>query len=96
MKQVHILTLLLMVIALGGCASDGPRAPVSERGVEGKKSDAAVEARKTSREEDWRPETYVVQKGDTLYSIAFASSRVSRCLLPVLAKWLKASKSNCW
>ena len=27
--------------------------------------------KKTVREKDWRPEVHVVQKGDTLYSIAF-------------------------
>jgi len=71
MKQSQIIISLLMAVVLAGCASKGPRAPVLERGVDGKKSDAAAEAKKSSREKDWRPEKHVVQKGDTLYSIAF-------------------------
>lgn len=64
-----------MVIAavLAGCSSSGNRAPIFERGGAGKKSAAAVEPaqKKPVREKDWRPEVHVVQKGDTLYSIAF-------------------------
>jgi lipoprotein NlpD len=71
MKRNQIVISLLMAVVLVGCASTGPRAPVLERGVDGKKSDAAAEAKKSSREKDWRPEKHVVQKGDTLYSIAF-------------------------
>ena len=71
MKQSQIIISLLMAVVLAGCASKGHRAPVLERGVDGKKSDAAAEAKKSSREKDWRPEKHVVQKGDTLYSIAF-------------------------
>lgn len=71
MKQSQIIILMLMAVLLVGCASKGSRAPVLERGVDGKKGDAAAEAKKSSREKDWRPEKHVVQKGDTLYSIAF-------------------------
>jgi len=51
-------------LVLGGCTANYP-APVSERlSAKGGKSRArAVES-------DWRPKSYVVQKGDTLYSIA--------------------------
>ncbi len=66
----------LAATVLAGCASDsGHRAPVLEHGATAKKtsgSPVANAARKPApREKDWRPQTYIVQKGDTLYSIAF-------------------------
>jgi lipoprotein NlpD len=69
MKPNQFFTLLLMAVVLAGCASKGRHAPVIERGVTGKKSEET--GKKSSHEKDWRPESYVVQKGDTLYSIAF-------------------------
>ena len=71
MKRNKIIALLLMTTVLAGCASSGHRAPVTERG-EAVKNKAATEvtSKKSSRNKDWRPEVYVVQKGDTLYSIA--------------------------
>jgi lipoprotein NlpD len=63
MKFKRCITLLLMAALFTGCASRGYRAPVLERGQETGKGG--------QREKDWRPEVYVVQKGDTLYSIAF-------------------------
>ncbi len=69
MKSNQICTLLLIAIVLAGCTSGGQRAPIAERGVTGKKSEAS--GKKSQREKDWRPESIVVQKGDTLYSIAF-------------------------
>ena len=69
MKPNQFFTLLLLAVVLTGCASKGQHAPVTERGVTGTKSDVA--GKKSPREKDWRPEAYVVQKGDTLYSIAF-------------------------
>jgi lipoprotein NlpD len=73
MKRNQFFTLLMMATLLAGCASNGQHAPVVERGVSGKKSVATTEAagKKTAREKDWRPEAHIVQKGDTLYSIAF-------------------------
>ncbi|MFZ5524389.1 MAG: peptidoglycan DD-metalloendopeptidase family protein [Pseudomonadota bacterium] len=63
MKFHRYIALLLMAVLIAGCASRGYRAPIVERG------DAA---RATGQHErDWRPKVYVVQKGDTLYSIAF-------------------------
>ena len=64
----RILALLLTSVVLAGCASDGHRAPVYER-AEAEKN--AAMAKKSQREKDWRPKSYIVQKGDTLYSIAF-------------------------
>ena len=71
MKFHRYITLLLMAALFAGCASRGHRAPVVERGDAARRS--AAEAARTGgqREKDWRPEVYVVQKGDTLYSIAF-------------------------
>ena len=63
MLVIRITLLLLMAALVAGCATRGYHAPVVERG------DAARAG--GQRERDWRPEVYVVQKGDTLYSIAF-------------------------
>ncbi|MBI4938118.1 MAG: peptidoglycan DD-metalloendopeptidase family protein [Nitrosomonadales bacterium] len=83
MPDARTLRLPLLALAaalLAGCSSSGGHAPVMERGAAGKKPvelPLAVAAKKTpppenlAPENDWRPQTYVVQKGDTLYSIAF-------------------------
>src|SRR3989338_4499945 len=73
MKSRQFYALLAMAAVLAGCASSGQRAPVVERGEAPKKSVAAVDEtrKKLLREKDWRPEMHVVQKGDTLFSIAF-------------------------
>ena len=65
--------LLLVASVLAGCSSSGQRAPVVERSEAARKSIAATDStrKKTPREKDWRPQVHVVQKGDTLYSIAF-------------------------
>ncbi len=62
--------LLLITTVLAGCSSGGNRAPVIDRG-EATKKKAEESGKKASRNKDWRPEVHVVQKGDTLYSIAF-------------------------
>jgi lipoprotein NlpD len=69
----RIFVLLVAALILAGCASSKQRAPVLERGASASKAAAAAEkARsKAQREKDWRPSVHVVQKGDTLYSIAF-------------------------
>jgi lipoprotein NlpD len=73
MNQSRVCALLVIAAILAGCSSSGNRAPIVDRNETGKKSVAAVEPakKKSSREKDWRPEVHVVQKGDTLYSIAF-------------------------
>ena len=71
MKFNRYITLLLMAALIAGCASRGHRAPVVERGEAGRRSAAEAARTGVQREKDWRPEVYVVQKGDTLYSIAF-------------------------
>ncbi|MDE2118455.1 MAG: LysM peptidoglycan-binding domain-containing protein, partial [Betaproteobacteria bacterium] len=73
--SLHLLHAALAAALLAGCASSGGHAPVRERGAAEKKwvePPVAAATRKTApREKDWRPQVYVVQKGDTLYSIAF-------------------------
>ena len=74
MKSIQLYALpLIMIAALAGCASSGQRAPVVDRGDASKKPAVTVEETRKiiSREKDWRPEVHIVQKGDTLYSIAF-------------------------
>jgi lipoprotein NlpD len=63
-----IFALLLASAVLAGCADEGHRAPVYDL-AEAQKN--AAMANKSMREKDWRPKTYIVQKGDTLFSIAF-------------------------
>ncbi|MCK9355178.1 MAG: peptidoglycan DD-metalloendopeptidase family protein [Gallionella sp.] len=74
MSRAHrIFALLTATVVLVGCASSKQRAPVAERGGVAAKSVVAAETAraKAQREKDWRPAVHVVQKGDTLYSIAF-------------------------
>ena len=71
LKKYIVRGLCGAVIAtmLAACSSSGQRAPVQERGA--KKYNAAASKKSAPRDKDWRPQVYVVQKGDTLYSIAF-------------------------
>jgi lipoprotein NlpD len=64
----RILLSLLIAGLLAGCTSSIQRPPVFER-AEAQKN--AAKANNSPREKDWRPAAYVVQKGDTLFSIAF-------------------------
>lgn len=67
----RLLVLLLVLAVLTGCrASGNRRAPIEERDSSARK--AQVTAKKLSqREQDAGVKLYVIQKGDTLYSIAF-------------------------
>lgn len=62
------LIIVGLAMVLAGCASNGQRAPVVERGATSKTQVAKVVPESTK---DWRPRVHVVQKGDTLYAIAF-------------------------
>ena len=66
----RIFAGLLVATLLAGCASSGHRAPVAERGAAGTKNVKEPVTEK-STDKDWRPRVYVVQKGDTLFAIAF-------------------------
>lgn len=78
-RTLNFLSLLAAAM-LAGCASGGGRAPVSDHAAAEKKPSVSIaesvttttHVRKSAQpEKDWRPQTYVVQKGDTLYGIAF-------------------------
>jgi lipoprotein NlpD len=71
-------TVLAMTVVLAGCSSSGYQAPVVEHSEPARKSVATASVatadaarKKGAGEKDWRPQMYIVQKGDTLYSIAF-------------------------
>ena len=65
-----LVVALALLIALAGCASNAP-APVTERApLSGAASPAAPAPGQPVAEPDWRPKTYTVKRGDTLYQIA--------------------------
>jgi lipoprotein NlpD len=61
----RIFAGLIVAGLLAGCAASGKRAPVVERGA------AKAAVKRDASNKDWRPRVHVVQKGDTLYAIAF-------------------------
>lgn len=63
-------SVLLLTVMLG-CTSTRP-APIIERASVPKKSSTNSKPKSVAKDKegDWRPAAYVVQKGDTLYSIA--------------------------
>ncbi len=61
MKPTKLFSLMLIATIMVGCASIANKPPASESAVE----------KKVRRSKEWRPDVYVIQKGDTLYSIAF-------------------------
>lgn len=70
-RILNLLYVTLAAAALAACTSGGVRAPVSDVGHRAAVPTATHEERFAQSEKDWRPQTYVVQKGDTLYGIAF-------------------------
>jgi lipoprotein NlpD len=70
LKQSIALTSLILV----ACSSTPNRAPVIDRSPEPPKAKVTQAPKKVSTKsitngKDWRPETYTVKKGDTLYSL---------------------------
>lgn len=81
-KEIHLFFFTMLIIQLlAGCSASGThRAPVEERSVGIKHAtqddrDAATRKplvkKPVTRDGDTRVQVYVIQKGDTLYSIAF-------------------------
>jgi lipoprotein NlpD len=67
MKQLFLISLLLTFIA--GCANNAP-APVINRSPQNNNTTAGnTTVTQTKSTNDWRPDSYIVKKGDTLYSI---------------------------
>ena len=68
---VRLLVMLLVLMLLASCrASGNRRAPIEERDTSIKKSQTSSK-KSGQRESDSGTQFYVIQKGDTLYSIAF-------------------------
>lgn len=68
------IVVVVAAAVIASCSSSGPHAPIVERGTILKKPGVPETARSIKavpRDEDGRPQDYVVNKGDTLYSIAF-------------------------
>jgi len=59
---------MIAATLLAGCASNGKHAPVERASTKpAAKAPVAVK----SNDKDWRPKVHTVQKGDTMYAIAF-------------------------
>jgi len=66
-----ILLIVLIPMLLAACGGSPKRAPVIDRlPAETAKTPPAKPARRPAPEADWRPATYTVKKGDTLYGLA--------------------------
>jgi lipoprotein NlpD len=75
MRAILTLNVALFSLFLAACSSSPNRAPVIERSSEPPKAKTTQASKKASiknniNSKDWRPESYTVKKGDTLYSIS--------------------------
>ncbi|CEN56097.1 peptidoglycan DD-metalloendopeptidase family protein [Candidatus Methylopumilus turicensis] len=74
MQRPHNFIIGLLTLVLIACSSTPNRAPVIDRSPEPPKPKAIQTPKKLIQKtnlnsKDWRPESYTVKKGDTLYSI---------------------------
>ena len=74
MKSIPSFSAILLSLILTACSSTPNRAPVIDRSPETPKAKVTQAPKKTTlknnvNSKDWRPDTYTVKKGDTLYSI---------------------------
>lgn len=74
MKTIVSFSVILLSLILVACSSTPNRAPVIDRSPEPPKAKVTQAPKKTTTKtnvssKDWRPDTYTVKKGDTLYSI---------------------------
>jgi lipoprotein NlpD len=68
--RAPLFAALALAVLLSGCKAPVP-APVTERApVPSAKPPPTTAPTPTAREPDWRPKTYTVKRGDTLYQIA--------------------------
>lgn len=71
LTKLKVCFLAILLLLLAGCkASGNHRAPVEQRDAPSKKVSQSVK-KTIQTDQDTRPQIYVIQKGDTLYSIAF-------------------------
>jgi len=72
-RVIKYFSAALFAVTLTACSSNGHRAPVVERGASGIVPNQNTSNREAGSKsgQDWHPQTYIIQKGDTLYSIAF-------------------------
>lgn len=68
-SKVAALAVVVSAIALASCSTRRP-APVEERAPPAPSRVAPSATIKPALESDWRPPTYTVKRGDTLYAIA--------------------------
>jgi len=64
----YLLSISLFISLLAGCANNPP-APVVNRSPQDRQPATVTQTPTTPAGEDWRPDSYIVKKGDTLYSI---------------------------
>ena len=77
MRNIFYVILLFLALCLAACTSDPP-APVIDRLPTSTSSKAeatsapklSTKNRPTYKTADWRPDTYIVKKGDTIEKIA--------------------------
>lgn len=64
----HLLSISLLLTLVAGCANNPP-APVINRSPQDNNSTPINNSTNAKKSNDWRPDSYTVKRGDTLYSI---------------------------